>query len=52
MQPRIFLISILLLAIAIGAYCVTQEILRPKTVPPLINPGFELTFPVETALTN
>ena len=41
MAKRNLLISLLLLAVVIGGTFVIQEIMRPKVVPPVLNPGFE-----------
>lgn len=40
-MPERNLLNLPLTAV-IGAYFVTKEIPRPKTIPPIINPGFEL----------
>lgn len=41
MNKRATLIALIVLLLLIGGYFVTQEILRPKVIPPVINPGFE-----------
>ena len=41
MTRRNLLFILFLFAAALGVYFVTIEILRPKTVPPLVNPSFE-----------
>ena len=40
-NKRTIFVVLLLLALAIGGYFVIKEILRPKTVPSVLNPGFE-----------
>ena len=41
MNKRAALIALLVLILLIGGYFVSQNILRPKVIPPVINPGFE-----------